>query len=161
MPKIATEAQIKIHLQTLTETPSRLLACSAGLDETRLKTAPASDAWSVVEHLAHLRGAADVWSFSIYAMLTTDKPQLAYLHPREWAKRQKYTKLSFAENFEAFKIGRDNLLRILTGLSMEEWGRSATITGKVNTFTVFGETLRMASHEADHCQQLQTMRERV
>jgi len=155
MVKIATEAQITTHLQTLTEAPQCILDCTAEMDELQLKTAPAPGEWSIVEIMAHVRGSAEVWSNSIYAMLSQEKPQLTYIHPRTWVKKQGYPKLSFAENFQAYKVERDNLLHTLRGLSFEDWGRSATFTGKVNTFTVFGETMRMALHEADHCQQLQ------
>jgi hypothetical protein len=157
MAKKIIEAQIREYLQTLTQTPQRILDCIKGMDESQLKTPLAPKEWSIVEILAHMRGGADVWSYSIYAMLMLDNPVLAFIHPRDWAKKQQYATLSFAENFEAFKVGRDNLVRILGGLSFEEWGRSATFTGKVNTFTIFGETMRMALHDADHCNQLERL----
>jgi hypothetical protein len=90
-------------------------------------------------------------------MLTLDKPQLAYIHPREWTQKLGYAALSFADNFEAYRIGRANLLRILGGLSFEDWNRSATFIGKANVYTIFGETLRMAEHDLDHSQQLEAM----
>ncbi|MBZ0284745.1 MAG: DinB family protein [Anaerolineae bacterium] len=157
MPKKVTEAQVKIHLKMLIETPERIAACTAGMDETRLKMPPAPNEWSLVEILAHLRGCAEVWSYSIYAMLTLDKPELGHIHPRDWTKRLGYADLSFAENFQAFKVGRDHLVRILQGLTFEEWDRSCRFIGRANTFTVFGETMRMALHELDHCQQIEAM----
>jgi hypothetical protein len=155
MPKKITEAQIREHLQTLRATPQRIATYTEGLDERRLSTPPAPGEWSVVEILAHLRGCADVWSYSIYAMLTLDSPELAHIHPRDWTKKQNYSTLTFTENFQAFKVGRDNLVRILEGLSFEEWGRSARFIGKANIYTIFGETMRMALHEVDHNHQLE------
>src|SRR5215510_7073504 len=152
MPKKISEAQIQLYLRTLRDTPQCLIDCARGLDEDRLKRAVAPGEWSFCEVLAHLRGCQDVWSYSICAMLILDNPELAFIHPREWSKIQGYTALSFAENLEAFTVGRDNLLRILQSLSFEEWGRSARFTGKANIYTIFGETLRMALHEEDHCQ---------
>jgi len=156
MPKKVTQAQITTYLQTLRETPQRIASLTAGLDESRLHAARAPGEWSVVDILAHLRGCADVWSYSIYAMLILDNPELAYIHPRAWAKKQDYATVRFAENFQAFAVGRQNLLRILAGLSFDEWDRSARFIGKANTYTVFGETMRMALHEFDHWQQLET-----
>ena len=156
MKKI-TEDQIRLHLRTLVEAPQRISACTRGLDEARLRMAPAPDEWSVVEIMAHVRGCAEVWSYSIYAMLVLDNPELTFFHPRDWSKKLGYASLPFAENFQAYKLGRDNLVRILDGLPFEAWGRSARFTGKTNPYTVFGETLRMARHELDHCQQLETM----
>ena len=157
MPKKITEAGISLHLQTLRETPKRIAACTQGVAELRLTTPPAPDAWSVRDILAHLRGCAEVWSYSIYAMLTLDEPELAYIHPRNWTKKLGYSTLSFAENFQAFAVARASLLHILEGLSFEQWGRSARLIGKVNTYSVFGETMRMALHEADHYDQFETM----
>ncbi len=157
MPKKVTEEAIKLHLQTLTETPPLILNCTKGMDETQLIAPLAPGEWSMVEIMAHLRACSDVWSYSIYAMYTLDNPQLAFIHPRDWAKKLGYAKLTFAENFMAYEVGRMNLLRILNGLKLEDWDRSAMFIGKANTFTIFGETMRMALHEDDHSQQLKTM----
>lgn len=154
MPKKASEAQIALHLQTLGEMPEKIAALTAGMSEARLRTPPEPNEWSLVEILAHVRCGTDVWSYSIYAMLTLESPQLAHIHPREWAKLQRYETLSFAENLQAFTLARSNLLRILEGLAFAEWERSATFTGKVNTTNIFGEMYRMAMHEADHWQQI-------
>lgn len=157
MPKAMTEAQIRTHLQTLTTTPPRIAACTHGIVESQLAAAPAPDAWSAVDILAHLRGCADVWSASIYTMLVLDNPELPYIHPRDWTAMQQYATLSFEENLRAFQIGRDNLVRVLAGLSPAQWERAARVQGKANTYTVAGETRRMALHELEHCQQLETM----
>lgn len=157
MPHKATEAEIKRYLQTLLDTPQLLTTWTQGLDEAQLKTPPAPKEWSLVEILAHLRACADVWTYSIYAMLMLDKPTLTHIHPRDWMKFQGYTTLSFAENFLAYSVGRDNLVRILEPLSMDQWERSCTFIGRHNTFTVFGETMRMALHELDHRQQIKAM----
>lgn len=153
MPKKASDAQIALHLQTLREMPGEIAALTAGMSEARLRTPPEPNEWSLVEILAHLRSGADVWSYSIYAMLTLESPQLAHIHPRAWAKLQCYETLSFAENLQAFTLARRNLLRVLERLAFAEWERNATFTGKVNTTNIFGEMYRMAMHEADHWQQ--------
>lgn len=157
MPKKITEAQITEHLQTLHDTPQRIAAVINGHDETHLRTAPMPDEWSALQILAHLRGCAEVWGYTIYAMLILDNPELAHIHPRDWTKKLGYDKLSFEENFTAFKVERNNLIRMLEKLSIEEWGRTASFIGSANTQTIFSQTLRMTLHELDHCQQLETM----
>ena len=155
MPKQASVAEIERHLSTLRESPVLIARLSGGLDEARLRQAPAPKEWSLVEVLAHVRSGAEVWSYSIYAMLTLEAPTLAHVHPRDWAKMQRYETLSFAENMQAFVVGRANLLRVLERLAFADWSRTARFTGKLNTTTIFGETLRMALHEADHWQQFE------
>ena len=157
VPKQVTEAQIREYLHTLSDAPQRIFACTQGLDELRLKTPPASKEWSAAEIMGHVRGAAEVWTRSIHDMITRDSPQLTYVAPRDWVKKQQYMKLSFAENLEAYRAERENLMRVLQGLTLAQWNRSATFVGKFNTFTVFGEVRRMALHDLDHCDQLEAM----
>lgn len=157
MPKQVTEAGIRQHLQILIDAPQRIAVCTAGLDETRLSTPPAPKEWSAAEIIGHVRGCSEVWMYSIYAMLVLDAPELAYIHPRDWSKTLNYSRLSFAENYQAYKVGRDALVRVLQGLTLTDWDRSARFTGKVNTFTIYGEAMRMALHDLDHCNQLETM----
>ena len=157
MPKKITEDQIESYMQTLIDTPGRLAALTEGMTEEQLSAAPAPGEWSLAEILAHLRGCADVWGYSIYAMFILDNPELADIHARTWAQKMGYAKLTFAENFTAFQVGRENLARILAGLSFEQWGRTSRFSGKVNTHTIFSQTMRMALHERDHLQQIETM----
>jgi hypothetical protein len=83
--KITPEA-IEVHVGLLEATPRRIAACTAGVDEARLHTAPGPKARPAAEVLAHLRGCDDVWAHSVYAMLIEEAPALPVLHPRDWAK---------------------------------------------------------------------------
>ena len=157
MPKKITEEKIREHLQTLRETPQRITTIIGDSDEIRLRTPFVRDEWSAVQILAHLRGCAEVWGYTIYAMLILDKAELAHIHPRDWTKKLRYDKLSFEENFLAFKVERNNLIRMLEKLTFEEWGRSASFIRRANTQTIFSQTMRMALHELDHCKQLEAM----
>lgn len=155
--KEITEANIRLHLQTLTATPQRITASTAGMDEKRLSTPAVPKEWSAVKILAHLRGCAEVWAYSIYAVLTTENLELGHIHPRDWVKKLGYVKVSFAENFRAFEVERTNLLRVLGKLSMAEWQRTVKFVVRANTTTVFHQTQRMAQHEAGHCDQIEAI----
>jgi hypothetical protein len=155
VPKPFTEALISEHLQTLEATPKRIAASVAGLDEARLKTSPVQGEWSVVQNLAHLRACAEVWSHTIYAMLTLDDPVLAYIHPHDWVKRLGYNRIPFAESFEIFEVERRSLLRTLHSLKFEQWSIAATFHNRANTLSIFDQTQRMALHEAQHCDQIE------
>jgi hypothetical protein len=152
-----TEAQIREYLQSLNEAPRRIAACTQGLDEIRLKTAPAPDEWSAEEIMAHVRGSAEARTRTIHKMLALDNPRLPYVSPRGWVRKQKYDTLSFAENFRAYQVERADLIRVLQGLSLDQWNRSATFTGKSSASTVFDQAMSMAQHDLDHCNQLETM----
>lgn len=157
MPNTATEAGIRQYLQNLSDAPLRIAACTAGLDETHLNTPPAPNEWSAAEIMGHVRGAADARTRTIHKLLTLDNPKLPYLSPRAWVKKQKYDTLSFAENFHAYQVERANLIRVLQELTVEQWNRSATMTGKAYIVTVFGEVMGIAMHDISHCEQLEAM----
>ena len=157
MPKKYTEAVINQHLQTLAATPARIAAAVVDRDEDQLKKPSAAGEWSAVQNIAHLRGCAEIWSYSIYIMLTLDDPQMAYVHPRDWVKRLGYDKLTFAGNFDVMKVERPPLLRTLRGLTFEQFGRSATFTNRSNRLSIFDQIHRMATHEDQHCDQIEAL----
>lgn len=151
MPKI-TPAEIQTHLDTLTQTPRYLAGYAAKRSNVQLHAAPGPKAWSAVEVLAHLRGCAEVWTFSIYAMLAEDTPQLALPDERRWAKTLHYSELDFRQSLRVFSLQRTELLVVLRALPPEAWSRAAVIAGRKHT--VFSQARRMALHEAEHCGQL-------
>jgi hypothetical protein len=148
-----TPAEIEKYLAMLAETPVRIAALTAGLDEARLRGSPSKKDWSVVEILAHLRACEAVWTHSIYAMLTEDNPTLPLLDERRWAKAARYADAAFAASFQQFSLRRDELLHVLRQLPEEAWSRSASIAGR--THTVFSQTRRMALHEGEHVTQFE------
>jgi hypothetical protein len=100
-----------------------------------------------------------VWGDSIDAMLAENLPTLPHIHPRKWIKETNYLELAFHESFQAFIKQRQRLLRTLEKLSFEDWSRAATIAGR--NHTVFTQARRMAKHEHEHCEQIESLLQRV
>lgn len=150
MPK-ATPTEIRKQIALLEETPQRISQYVAGRDEAQLAQASSKRDWSALEILAHLRSCEEIWTFSIYAMLTEDQPTLPLLDERRWTKTTHYATLSFADSFQAFTLKRAELLRVLRNLPEEAWLRTANIGGRKHS--VFSQARRMALHEAEHCEQ--------
>jgi hypothetical protein len=149
--------EIEKYLSLLSDTSRRLMKATQGFDEARLQYKPDEKSWSVNDILAHLRSCADVWGDSIEAMLAENMPTLPYRHPRQWVKKTNYPNLLFHESFQAFRMQRKKLLKILKSLSFEDWPRAAMIKNREHT--VFTQTRRMALHEEVHCQQIEEMLE--
>jgi hypothetical protein len=114
---------------------------------------PDKNEWSANDILAHLRSCADVWGGQIDKMIEKDKQKLPYAHPRQWIKKTNYRELPFHDSFQAFKLQRKKLLKVLKELSFEAWSRAATIKGREHT--IFTQVRRMALHEDVHCQQIE------
>jgi hypothetical protein len=147
----ATPAALEKVLASLAETPPRLAALSAGQADGTLAQPPGAKAWSPLEVLAHLRGCADLWTYSIYAMLAESEPALPLLDERRWARAAGYARLPFSASLQTFSLARAELLAVLRGLPFEAWERSASIEGRRHT--VFTQTRRMALHEQEHWRQ--------
>jgi hypothetical protein len=151
----ATPKDIEKFMQQLEEMPESIYACAAGLDDARLHGSPAARTWSAAEILAHIRACADLWTFSIYAMLAEKEPVLADINERKWTKITRYAALPFHFSLQAYTLQRSHLLQILHDLPFESWERSATILRRRHT--VFTQARRLAIHETEHLEQLKTL----
>lgn len=151
----ATPAEIENYLNLLTELPQRIAKSTKGIDDARLQFKADKKAWAVNDILAHLRSCADVWGDSVEAMLAEDHPKVPYHHPRQWIKKTNYLELSFQESFQAFQAQRNEFLKVLKGLSLADWSRGATIKGREHT--VFTQVRRLALHESEHVEQIESL----
>ena len=151
----ATPSEIEKYLGIISETPLRIGQAAKGLGEERLRFKPEDESWSVNDILAHLRSCTDLWTHSIYAMLAENEPVFSDIDERKWAKVTRYTELSFSESFRAFLLQRENLLRVLKALPFESWERPAIIFERKHT--VFTQVRRMAKHEGEHCDQIESL----
>ncbi|MCA9903755.1 MAG: DinB family protein [Anaerolineae bacterium] len=154
-----TPAEIETHLATLTAVPGQIAALTTGLDAQQVRWKPDKRDWSLVDNLAHLRGCADVWGYSIYAMLVEDNPSLARFSPRDWAKTTRMAKLEFGASLHAYTLQREQLLLVLRPLPEAAWARTASIAGWQHT--IFSQARRMALHESQHVEQMTALAERL
>lgn len=153
MPK-PTQPEIAKHLDTIARTPELLKVMSAGFSDAQLATAPDDTSWSPLQILAHLRACADLWSYSIFAMLAESSPSLALIDARRWAKMLLVNPLPFHEALHLFTVKRGELVQVLQCLKFEDWSRSASIGDRDHT--VYSQVRRMALHEASHMAQFST-----
>jgi hypothetical protein len=154
MPRLKfIPSEAEEYLSLLAETTQRIQACTNNVDGDLLSSPGAKGNWLVADVLGHIRGCAEVWSGSIYAMLAQENPVLPAIHPRRWAKVRRYTELAFSMSFTAFALQRQELLQVLRALSEEEWSRGADIGG--HRHNIFSQVRRMALHEVEHCQQIE------
>ena len=151
----ATRAEIDKYLRLLEETPRRIGACTEEASEARLAQPPDQKSWSAMQVLGHLRACAELWSYSIYAMLALETPALTLADERKWAKTRGFDRFGFRKSFLAFALGREELVGELRELPLEAWGRTAVIEGR--THSVYSQVRRMALHEGEHCDQIELL----
>jgi DinB superfamily len=151
----ATRTEIEKYLKSLEETPRSILNVTKGIDDKLLQARSDKNSWSVNDILAHLRSCADVWTYSIYAMLAENEPVLPDINERKWANVTGYADVPFQESLQAFTLQRENLLRVLKTLPFESWEKSAVIFERKHT--IFTQVRRMAKHEKEHCEQMRSL----
>ncbi len=144
-------------LTILVAAPQRIAALTADLLPTQLRAAPAPDAWSANDVLAHLRACADMWGNCIARMLSEDRPTLRAVDPRTWIEETDYRKQEFQPSFHAFATQRTALLAVLAPLPPAGWSRAATVTGagKPLERTVLFYARWLARHERTHVKQIE------
>jgi hypothetical protein len=152
-------AAIDKILTLLEETPRRLTSLTDGLERAQLQIKLDEEAWSVNDILAHLRACADVWGKSMMMMLAQDHPTLRYVSPRTWMRKSNYPAQEFHGSLQAFTQQRNDLLQSLKNLAIEDWSRGATFTGTVKgrDQTVFSYAQRIADHETQHLDQIESV----
>ena len=152
-----SSTEIDELLTLLAETPRRLTSMTRDLENAQLYNKRDQDAWSVNDILAHLRACADVWGKSILAMISQDHPTMRYVSPRTWQRKTDYHTQEFQVSLHAFTSQRDDLLKLLTPLTLEDWSRGATFTGTTRgrEQTVFSYARRIIDHETQHLDQLE------
>jgi len=152
-------AEAENVLRLLAATPRRIASLSRGVEISKLHFSPHQGSWSANDILAHLRACADVWGKSIVEMITQDHPKLRYISPRSWIRKTDYLELEFRGSLKAFSDQRRELLRVLKGLAIKDWSRSATFTATTRgrEQTVFSYACRIAEHEDKHCDQIEAV----
>jgi len=152
-------AEIDKILTLLEETPRRLTSLTDGLESSQLQIKLDEEAWSANDILAHLRACADIWGKSIIMMLSQDHPTLRYVSPRTWIRKTDYPAQEFHISLQAFTKQRNDLVQSLKTLASEDWSRGATFTGTVRgrDQTVFSCAQRIADHETQHLDQIESI----
>ncbi len=150
-----TPSEIEKILALLAENLRRIAAASEGMEDARLHWRPDEKSWSANDILAHLRACMDVWGKSVGRMLTEENGTQTHISPRSWIRKTNYLALGFRESLQEFAQQRTDFLHLLESLAFADWSRSAVIQGRQHT--VFSQARRMALHESEHCEQIETI----
>ena len=143
-------------VRELRATPSRWRRAVKGATEEQLARPPAAGAWSALEVLAHLRGAADVQGGWILRMLAEDTPTIRYVSARSGMRRAMSSEPTVAGALRSFARQREELVEALVAAGPDGWTRTATFTGVQGGWspTVLVLAHGLVGHEASHADQL-------
>ncbi|HLV96868.1 MAG TPA: DinB family protein [Candidatus Acidoferrales bacterium] len=148
------EGQDALKLQS--ETPGVLARLIEGVPEMKLKERPRPDKWSVVEILAHLAEDELTSSWRYRQMIEHDGETLLGFDQELWARLGNYRSWDAHEALEMFRLLREANVRMLSGLSAEEWNRSGNHAER-GRLTVRELAKHMAAHDINHIKQIETL----
>jgi hypothetical protein len=148
----------------LPATVPRLVDLTDGLTRRQLHAPPGPESWSVNDVLAHLRACNDILGGAALRIIDEDHPSWRAMNPRTWQRKSGYQDLEFRESFDAFTVGRAELLAVLTTLPDDAWERTAAVT--VPPRQVYERNVRyygdwLAEHERTHIRSLPAIIARV
>ena len=146
-----TAENIAKVLEVLTEAPIRLEALSKSVSAERLSQQLGKGERTPTEVLAHMINGEARSAEMIYQALLVDEPFFADFHPdRNWGKLTRFDLLEFSELLAYFKIRRKVLLRVLSRLKENDWGRAVREEGKQRKESVYLRARQIVMHELDH-----------
>ncbi|KAA6456880.1 DinB family protein [Acidobacteria bacterium AB60] len=140
-------------LRVQAEAPARIARMIEGCDEERLRRRPAADKWSAVEIVAHMAEDELVSSWRYRQMLEQDGVTLQGFDQDLWARLGQYGAWKAGEAFALFRLLREANLRMLEGLSPEQWERAGHHVER-GRITVRELVRHMAAHDINHLRQM-------
>lgn len=144
-------------LAVLRSTPAALDTLTRDLPAQVWKLAPGAGEWSLTEIACHLRDVeAEVSLVRLQKLLETHNPFLAGQDTDRWAEERDYTRTDGRGAMREFFQSRMEVVRILEGLSADDWQRPArhAIFGPTRLIELVGI---MAAHDRLHIRQVMSV----
>jgi hypothetical protein len=138
------------------EAASVLARLTGGAAEDKLRRRPAPQKWSVMEILAHLAEDELVSSWRYRQMIEHRGVTLMGFDQDKWATLGNYRSWNAREALEMFRLLREANLRLLSGLTPEQWECEGNHTER-GRVTVRDLARHMAAHDINHILQIERL----
>lgn len=150
-----SDDRIGLILEVLAAAPARLQALSEGLSDAQLNLPLGEGERSFKRDLTHLIYCAERGSDPIHHALLLEVPFMPRIHAeRDWGALMQYEAFEVAELMAYFTFRRAALLRILRGLSDDQWDRSVQREGVKRSESVYYSARGLCVHEYGHLEDL-------
>jgi tRNA-binding protein len=140
-------------LAVLAETPCRIDALIAGVDEAVLRQKPRPDKWSIAEILAHLADSELVFGFRLRMIFTSNGTRLQAFDPDAWASGFRYDLCDALTSARLFATMRMGTLRMLRQTEESRFDHTATHE-EWGTETARSIVQLEAGHDRNHLAQI-------
>ena len=147
-------------IAVLTETPGRLVTLTDSLQLEAAAMPEAPQKWSIAAVAQHLADAELVWGYRLRMVLSQERPAIVGYDQDRLAARLHYDQSDIREAREDFVAFRRANLRVLNGLSAEDWQcRGVHAVRGEQTLQVM--TQWWAGHDLLHLRQIERIRQSI
>jgi len=156
-----TEAELKKHLEAAEKSPKQIAAAVSGLSDKTLRYKPSPDKWCILEVLGHLADIEIVYAYRLRQILADKKPVIAPMDQDAWAQNLGYLATPAPELVALYGLNRHHNLQLLRRLKLDDLGKSAYHPELKHDVTLSEYVEKMATHGANHLQQIERLKKQV
>ncbi len=151
----ASAERIALVLDHLAVGPQRLENLRAGLSAGELTRPLGEGERSFKRDVTHLIYCAERGTDPIHHALLLREPFMPRIHAeRDWGKLMGYEAFDIEELMAYYRFRRRALLRILRGLSRDDWERTVQREGVKRSESVYYAARGLCLHELEHLEDL-------
>jgi len=125
----------------------------AGVDDALLSRRPDGANWSAREVICHVRDIEESFMARLQIIMLMNEPKFLPVEPDRWAEERQYQRNDAMEALQAFRARRDESLKFLRGLKVEQWERGG-IHATRGHMSIKDFVSLMAWHDDNHLDQL-------
>lgn len=151
--KAVASQEYKELIKSLEDTPRRIKQLVSDLGESKVRERSGYNAWSVVEHICHLRDIEkEGYSVRITKLLTEDQPLLENIDGDRLAVERAYINQDFKEALDTFTNARAVNVGAIRDLSADQLSRSGMFDN--SPFSLLDLLNKMREHDHEHINEL-------
>lgn len=143
-------------MEVLASSPGELEKLVKGVPRKRLDERPSADKWSITMILAHIADTDIVQGYRIRLVLGASGIPIQGFDQDAWAAACAYPSHDPALSLSDFRVIRERTLRLLRGLSKEQWEQYGMHSERGKE-TVRRIAEMMAGHDLNHLKQIRAI----
>jgi DinB family protein len=149
-PSMASLEEQMVRMERAADDFERAIA---GVDDALLSRRPDDANWSAREVICHVRDIEESFMARLQIIMLMNEPKFLPVEPDRWAEERQYQRNDAMEALQAFRARRDESLKFLRGLKVEQWERGGihATRGHMSIKDFVG---LMAWHDDNHLDQL-------
>jgi DinB superfamily len=149
-PSMASLEEQMVRMERAADDFERAIA---GVDDALLSRRPDDANWSAREVICHVRDIEESFMARLQIIMLMNEPKFLPVEPDRWAEERQYQRNDVMEALQAFRTRRDESLKFLRGLKVEQWERGGihATRGHMSIKDFVG---LMAWHDDNHLDQL-------